>query len=166
MAAWQTCKTVGMPGCRAQLAKTVAYLAEAPKSTRAYEGYNRAEKLAKRDPTLSVPLAMRDVPVGVVEALECGDGYKYPPDYRCVRLLYSSRYGMLMRGWLSYIVRHPVTNEYLPRQLHGEGILRREGDLGDRLWDEEALRRWEEVENGGQEWVGRPHSRTEVSTMT
>jgi hypothetical protein len=58
----------------------------------------------------------------------------------------------------SHIFRHPVTNEYLPRQLHGEVILRREGDLGDKLWDEEALRRWEEVENGGREWVGRPIS--------
>ncbi|KAI9452376.1 P-loop containing nucleoside triphosphate hydrolase protein [Lactarius psammicola] len=132
MAALQTCQMVGMPGCRAQLAELVAYLAEAPKSTRAYEGYNRAEKLVQRDPTLFVPVAMRDVPVGVMDALECGEGYKYPPEYM-----------------------HPVTNEYLPRQLHGEVILRREGDLGDKLWDEDALRRWEEVENDGREWVGR-----------
>ncbi|KAH8984772.1 P-loop containing nucleoside triphosphate hydrolase protein [Lactarius hatsudake] len=134
MAALQACQMVGMPGCRAQLAELVAYLAEAPKSTRAYQGYNRAEKLAKRDPTLLVPVAMRDVPVGVADVLEC-EGYRYPPEYM-----------------------HPVTNEYLPRQLHGEVILRREGDLGDKLWDEDALKRWEEVENGGQEWVGRPYS--------
>ncbi|KAF8266810.1 DNA polymerase III, clamp loader complex, gamma/delta/delta subunit [Lactarius quietus] len=138
MAALQACQMVGMPGCRAQLAETVAYLAEAPKSTRSYEAYNRAEKLAKRDLALSVPLAMRDVPLSVMEALEC-EAYKYPPEYR-----------------------HPVTNEYLPRRLHGEVILRREGDLGDKLWDEEALRRWEEVENNGREWVERPHA----STMT
>jgi len=56
---------------------------------------------------------------------------------------------MLTRG------RHPVTNEYLPRQLYGKIILRREGDLGDKLWDEEALRRWEEVENDGEGWPGR-----------
>ncbi|KAH9009903.1 P-loop containing nucleoside triphosphate hydrolase protein, partial [Lactarius pseudohatsudake] len=143
MAALQACQMVGMPGCRAQLAELVAYLAEAPKSTRAYQGYNRAEKLAKRDPTLLVPVAMRDVPVGVADVLECGEGYKYPPEYM-----------------------HPVTNEYLPRQLHGEVILRREGDLGDKLWDEEALRRWEEVENGGQEWVGRPYSKPHPSNDT
>jgi putative ATPase len=150
MAALQACQMVGMPGCRVQLAELVAYLAEAPKSTRAYEGYNRAEKLAKRDKTLSVPVAMRDVPVGVMNALECGEDYKYPPEYMCVIPPYSSPFGMLM------VIRHPVTNEYLPRRLHGEVILRREGDMGDKLWDEEALRRWEEVENGGQEWVGRP----------
>ncbi|KAH9053935.1 P-loop containing nucleoside triphosphate hydrolase protein [Lactarius vividus] len=136
MAALQACQMVGMPGCRAQLAELVAYLAEAPKSTRAYQAYNRAEKLAKRDPTLLVPVAMRDMLVGVADVLGCGEGYKYPPEYM-----------------------HPVTNEYLPRQLHGEVILRREGDLGDKLWDEAALRTWEEVENGGREWVGRPQSR-------
>ncbi|KAF8267672.1 DNA polymerase III, clamp loader complex, gamma/delta/delta subunit [Lactarius quietus] len=131
MAALQACQMVGMPGCGAQLAETVAYLAEAPKSTCSYEAYNRAEKLAKRDLTLSVPLVMR-----VMEVLEC-EAYMYPPEYR-----------------------HPVKNEYLPRRLHGEVILRREGDLGDKLWNEDALRRWEDVENGGQEWVGRPHAST------
>ena len=133
MAALQACQMVGMPGCRVQLAETVAYLAEAPKSTRSYEGYNQAEKLAKRDMTLPVPIAMRGIPVGVMDALGWREGYKYPLEYK-----------------------HPVTNEYLPRRLHGEVILRREGDLEDKLWDEEALRRWEVVENGGREWTGRP----------
>ncbi len=86
MAALQACQMVGMPGCRAQLAELVAYLAEAPKSTRAYEGYNRAEKLARQDQALLVPVAMRDVPANVMEALECGEGYKYPPDYMYVLL--------------------------------------------------------------------------------
>jgi putative ATPase len=48
-----------------------------------------------------------------------------------------------------------VTNEYLPSRVQGEVILRKEGDLSDKLWDEEALRRWEEEENGGQNWTGR-----------
>jgi putative ATPase len=39
--------------------------------------------------------------------------------------------------------------------VQGELILRKEGDLSDKLWDEEALRRWEEVENGGRDWKGR-----------
>ena len=51
--------------------------------------------------------------------------------------------------------RHPVTNEYLPSRVQGEIILRKEGDLSDKLWDEEALRRWEQVENGGRGWTGR-----------
>lgn len=81
MAALQTCQTVGMPGCRAPLAELVTYLAEAPKSTRSYEGYNRAEELAKRDLGLLVPIAMREIPASVMEAIGYGEGYKYQPEY-------------------------------------------------------------------------------------
>ena len=73
-----------MPGCRAPLAELVVYLAKAPKSTRAYEGYNRAERLVKRDPKLLVPIAMRDIPVASMEAIGYGEAYKYPPEYMCV----------------------------------------------------------------------------------
>ena len=73
-----------MPGCRAPLAELVTYLAEAPKSTRAYEGYNRAETLVKRDPTLIIPIAMRDIPVDSMEAIGRGGAYKYHPEYMCV----------------------------------------------------------------------------------
>jgi putative ATPase len=75
-----------MPGCRAPLAELVTYLAEAPKSTRAYEGYNRAERLVKRDSTLLVPIAMRDKPVESMEVIGNGKAYKYQPEYACVGL--------------------------------------------------------------------------------
>ena len=29
------------------------------------------------------------------------------------------------------------------------------GDLTGKKWDDDALRQWEEIENGGQEWAGR-----------
>ncbi|KAF8491468.1 P-loop containing nucleoside triphosphate hydrolase protein [Russula emetica] len=132
VATLQNCQTVGMPGCRAPLAELVTYLAEAPKSTRAYEGYNRAERLVKRDSTLLVPIAMRDMPVELMEVIGNGKAYKYQPEYV-----------------------HPVTNEYLPSRVQGEIILRKEGDLSDKLWDEEGLRRWEELENGERAWMGR-----------
>ena len=70
-----------MPGCRAPLAELVTYLAEAPKSTRAYEGYKRAEILAKREPTLLVPIAMRDIPVESTDVIGDGKAYKYQPEY-------------------------------------------------------------------------------------
>jgi putative ATPase len=73
-----------MPGCRAPLAELVTYLAEAPKSTRAYEGYKRAERLVKRDPTLLVPVAMRDIPVELMELIGNSKAYKYQPKYMCV----------------------------------------------------------------------------------
>ncbi|KAH9991691.1 hypothetical protein BJV77DRAFT_514220 [Russula vinacea] len=43
-----------MPRCRSPLAELAMYLAKAPKSTRAYEGYFCAEGFVKRDPTLLV----------------------------------------------------------------------------------------------------------------
>ena len=84
VATLQTCQTVGMPGCRTPLAELVTYLAEAPKSTRAYEGYNHAERLVKRDATLLVPIAMRDIPVELMEVIGNGKAYKYQPEYVCV----------------------------------------------------------------------------------
>jgi len=72
-----------MPGCRGPLTELVTYLAEAPKSTRAYEGYNRAERLVKRDPTLLVPIVMRDMPMVAMEAMGDSQAYKYNPEYRC-----------------------------------------------------------------------------------
>lgn len=151
VAALQTCQTVGMPGCRVPLTELVTYLAEAPKSTRAYEGYNSAERLVKRDPTLLVPMAMRDIPVQAMEVIGNGKAYKSQPEYACVEL-HLKQIGAVT---IDHGSRHPVTNEYLPSRVQGEIILRKEGDLSDKLWDEVALRRWEELENGEREWSGR-----------
>jgi putative ATPase len=41
VATYTAAQTIGMPECRINLAHCVAYLAEAPKSTRSYEAYNR-----------------------------------------------------------------------------------------------------------------------------
>ncbi|EMD37455.1 hypothetical protein CERSUDRAFT_114100 [Gelatoporia subvermispora B] len=139
MATLQACQTIGMPECRINLAHLVAYLSEAPKSTRAYEAYSRAEEAAKRDMTLPVPLPVRNAPTGLMKELGYAHGYHYNPDYA-----------------------HPVTNEYLPPQLKDEVFLRSEGDKTDKLWDEDALSTWEQEENGGQPWEGR----TDVQTVS
>ena len=154
MAALQTCLTVGMPGCRTPLAELIAYLSDAPKSTRSYEGYNRAEELAKRDLALLVPIAMRDINASAMEEIGHGEVYRYQPEYLCAS---SSLFAPSLCSdiFCFHILRHPVTNEYLPPHVQGEVILRKEGDLSDKLWDEEALRRWEEIENGGRDWKGR-----------
>jgi putative ATPase len=146
-----------MPGCRAPLTELVTYLAEALKSTRAYEGYNSAERLVKRDPTLLVPIAMRDIPVQTLEVIGDGNAYKCQLEYVCV----GSHLELEQIGAVPIDLgfRHPVTNEYLPSRVQGEIILRKEGDLSDKLWDEVALRRWEELENGEREWTGRQPSR-------
>ncbi|KAG5342906.1 hypothetical protein C0989_005854 [Termitomyces sp. Mn162] len=81
MATLQACQTIGMPECRINLAHLVAYLAEAPKSTRAYEAYNRAEAAAKLDLTIPVPMSMRNAPTELMKDLGYGKTYLYNPSY-------------------------------------------------------------------------------------
>lgn len=132
MATLQACQIIGMPECRINLAHLVAYLSEAPKSTRAYDAYSRAEAAAKLDPTIPVPLQMRNAPTGLMTELGYAEGYRYNPDYV-----------------------HPVYNEYLPIQFRGDNFLRGKGDMTGKVWDEDALTKWENEANGGKEWEGR-----------
>lgn len=87
MATLQACQAVGMPECRLNLAHLVAYLSEAPKSTRAYEAYKRAETAAKLDLTIPVPMAMRNAPTTLLKELGYGKSYCYNPEYASVPLL-------------------------------------------------------------------------------
>ncbi|KAJ3887840.1 DNA polymerase III, clamp loader complex, gamma/delta/delta subunit [Lentinula edodes] len=132
MAALQACQVIGMPECRINLAHIVAYLAEAPKSTRSYEAYNRAEAAAKSDLTLPVPLIARNAATSLMKDLGYAEGYKYNPDYV-----------------------HPVYNGYLPLEIEGQQFMRRPGDTSGKLYDEAALKDWERERNGGKEWEGR-----------
>ncbi|EPQ57405.1 P-loop containing nucleoside triphosphate hydrolase protein [Gloeophyllum trabeum ATCC 11539] len=140
IATMQACQMIGMPECRINLAHLVAYLAEAPKSTRSYEAYKRAAAAAKSDPTLAVPLVIRNAPTKLMKNLGYSEGYRYNPDYA-----------------------HPVTNDYLPPQFRDEVFLRKEGDLSGKEWDEEALHRWEVDMNGGKAWEGRGTSFQDLS---
>jgi replication-associated recombination protein RarA len=70
-----------MPECRINLAHVVTYLSEAPKSTRALEGYNGACELAKQEMTLPVPDSMRNAPTRLMKELGYGEDYKYQPQY-------------------------------------------------------------------------------------
>ncbi|KAI0779686.1 P-loop containing nucleoside triphosphate hydrolase protein [Fomes fomentarius] len=133
MAAYQACQVIGMPECRINLAHLVSYLSEAPKSTRSYEAYKRAEEAAKLDPSIPVPLGMRNAPTKLMKELGYARGYRYNPEFA-----------------------HPVTNEYMPIQFRGDTFLWKEGDKTDKAWDEDALRQWEFEENGGRSWSGRP----------
>ena len=84
MATLQACQVIGMPECRINLAHLVSYLSEAPKSTRSYEAYNRAEEAAKEDMTLPVPLQIRNAPTKLMSDLGYSRGYAYNPDFACV----------------------------------------------------------------------------------
>jgi replication-associated recombination protein RarA len=65
-------------------AHAVSYLAEAPKSTRSYNAYARAEAAAKEDMTAPVPMAVRNAPTKLMAELGYGETYKYNPEYRYV----------------------------------------------------------------------------------
>lgn len=121
----------------------VAYLAEAPKSTRSYTAYNRAEALATANPLPAPPIQIRNAPTKLMKQLGYGRDYAYNPDYA-----------------------HPVSNEYLPAHLRDktslvpspttDSILRTTAVEADtKRWDEEKLRIWEEECNGGAPWPGR-----------
>ncbi|KIJ61352.1 hypothetical protein HYDPIDRAFT_159710 [Hydnomerulius pinastri MD-312] len=133
VATLQACQQIGMPECRINLAHLVAYLSEAPKSTRAYEAYNRAEEAAKLDLTAPIPMAVRNAPTTLMKELGYSQGYRYNPSYA-----------------------HPVYNEYLPLSFHGDKFLKDAGDTSDKVWDEDALLHWERECNGGRPWSGRP----------
>ncbi|THH28650.1 hypothetical protein EUX98_g5532 [Antrodiella citrinella] len=128
----QACQMIGMPECRINLAHLVSYLCEAPKSTRAYEAYKRAEAAAALDPSLPVPLMIRNAPTSLMSNLGYSKGYHYNPDFA-----------------------HPVTNDYLPARFKDDVFLRQPGDLTDKTWDEDALSAWEMEENEGRPWSGR-----------
>lgn len=88
MATMQACQMIGMPECRINLAHLVTYLSEAPKSTRAYKAYARAEEAAKANPTLPVPMMVRNAPTRLMKDLGYGTEYHYNPDYRFVFCLF------------------------------------------------------------------------------
>ncbi|WWD07998.1 hypothetical protein V865_006108 [Kwoniella europaea PYCC6329] len=142
MATYQACQVIGLPECRINLAHCVAYLAEAPKSTRSYTAYKRAEALCHQPPLPGVPLQIRNAPTTLMKKLGYGKKYSYDPDYK-----------------------HPVYNEYLPHTLANhsshsphpdEHILKSaEAELKEKNWDEDRLSEWEWRINGNKEWEGR-----------
>ena len=81
MAALQACQVIGMPECRINLAHVVTYLSEAPKSTRALEGYDRAKEFGSQDVTLPAPISMRNTPTRLTKELSYGEEYKYQPQF-------------------------------------------------------------------------------------
>lgn len=142
MAAYQACQVIGMPECRINLAHCVAYLAEAPKSTRSYKAYNLAAALATKPPLPGVPLQVRNAPTKLMKQLGYGKSYSYNPDYA-----------------------HPVINDYLPSEMANmsshapdgaQHILRTEElDDEDKQWDENRLLDWEAKANRLNPWEGR-----------
>ncbi|CUA69546.1 putative ATPase [Rhizoctonia solani] len=86
IATYSACQTIGMPECRINLAHCVAFLSEAPKSTRSYEAYKKAEEAAQ-DSTIPVPMNIRNAPTNLMKDLGYGEGYLYNPAFAYVPIV-------------------------------------------------------------------------------
>jgi putative ATPase len=76
----QIVERIGMPEGRIALAQLTTFLAEAPKSNRAYMAIEKAfADLEGRVPP-PVPMHLRNAPLSGLEALGHGEGYDYPHD--------------------------------------------------------------------------------------
>ena len=91
----QAVEMIGWPEAGINLAQVVCYLASAPKSNRAYEGYNKALALVDQTGTLPIPLHLRSSKTAAMKDLGYGKAYQYPHSHA--------------RGW--------AQQSYLPESL-------------------------------------------------
>lgn len=81
MAAFHAVERIGMPEARITLAQAVTFLAEAPKSNRAYEAINAAIAEVKRGVIPAIPMHLRSSQARGAKEMGAGKGYLYPHDY-------------------------------------------------------------------------------------
>ena len=72
---------LGTPEGELALAQAAVYLATAPKSNALYEAEKRTSAAIERNPSLPVPLHLRNAPTGLMKAAGYGEGYLYPHDH-------------------------------------------------------------------------------------
>ncbi len=72
---------LGMPEARIPLSQCTIYLAQSPKSNRAYMAINKALAFVEQDGYRPVPLHIRNAPTKLMKEEGYGIGYKYPHDY-------------------------------------------------------------------------------------
>jgi len=71
---------LGSPEGELALAQAAVYLATAPKSNSLYEAEKQATSAIERNPSLPVPLHLRNAPTALMKAAGYGEGYLYPHD--------------------------------------------------------------------------------------
>jgi putative ATPase len=80
-AAMQVAEFVGMPEARIPLAQAAVYVATAPKSNASYEGINKALKDVEENPTLEVPIHLKNAVYKGEKEMGKGKGYKYAHNF-------------------------------------------------------------------------------------
>ena len=78
--ACETYERLGSPEGELALAEAALYLAIAPKSNAAYEAYNRARELIRKDASRPVPEHLRNAPTRLMKQLGYGKAYRYAHD--------------------------------------------------------------------------------------
>jgi putative ATPase len=77
----QAVHAIGLPEARIVLSQVSTYLAACPKSNSAYLAIGKAQEDVNKNPTLEVPLHIRNAPTELMKDLKHGKNYKYPHDY-------------------------------------------------------------------------------------
>jgi putative ATPase len=77
----QAVHAIGLPEARIVLSQISTYLAACPKSNAAYLAIGKAQEDVNNNPTLEVPLHIRNAPTELMKNLKHGKNYKYPHDY-------------------------------------------------------------------------------------
>ena len=78
--ACETFERLGSPEGELALAEAALYLAVAPKSNAAYNAYNRARELMRKDGSRPVPEHLRNAPTRLMQQLGYGRDYRYAHD--------------------------------------------------------------------------------------
>ncbi|HEV7390276.1 MAG TPA: replication-associated recombination protein A [Burkholderiales bacterium] len=78
--ACETFERLGSPEGELALAEAALYLAVAPKSNAAYNAYNRARELVRKDASRPVPEHLRNAPTRLMQQLGYGREYRYAHD--------------------------------------------------------------------------------------
>jgi putative ATPase len=110
--ACETFERLGSPEGELALAEAVLYLAVAPKSNAAYNAYNRARELVRKDSSRPVPEHLRNAPTRLMQQLGYGKEYRYAHDEPDA---YAAGEKYLPEG-----MRDPKFYEPTPRGLEGK----------------------------------------------
>ncbi len=77
----QAVHAIGMPEARIVLSQVGTYLASCPKSNAAYLAIDKAGEDVRANPSLSVPMHLRNAPTKLMKEMKYGENYQYPHDF-------------------------------------------------------------------------------------
>lgn len=78
--AWSVYERLGSPEGELALAQAVVYLASAPKSNAVYMASKTASAFVKENPSLEVPMHLRNAPTALMKDMSYGKDYQYAHD--------------------------------------------------------------------------------------